>query len=347
MLYGANGYTGELLAEEAVRRGMRPLLAGRREERLRPLAERLGLEHRAFSLDDIGRHLDGCALVLLAAGPFSATSRPVVDACLRAGVSYLDITGELEVFEAVLARDDIARRAGSVLLPGIGFDVVPSDCLAASLKHALPAADRLELAFASAGGPSAGTAKTIVESLPRGGAIRRDGSIVRVPTAWKTMTIAFRDRPRIAVSIPWGDVSTAYHSTGIPNVVVFMAMPPGQIRALRLLRPFARLAGLGPVQSLLTAFIEKAVHGPDAERRRIGRSQVWGRVTSPSGATAEGTLETPDGYELTAGAGIEIARRVLDGAVEAGAYTPSKAFGAAFVTELDGCDLRIDASDPS
>jgi short subunit dehydrogenase-like uncharacterized protein len=340
MLYGANGYTGELIAAEALRRGMRPMLAGRREERVRPLAERLGLDFRCFGLDDVAAHLDGIDLVLLAAGPFSATSRPVVDACLASGTHYLDITGEIEVFEAVFARHDEARARGCVLMPGTGFDVVPSDCLAVSLASAVPDADALELAFHSSAGPSAGTTKTVIENLPRGGAARVGGRIVRVPTGWRTRTVPFRDRERLAMSIPWGDVATAYRSTKIPNITVYLAMPPRQMSMLRTTRLVAPLLGLGPVQSLLKGLAGRFVEGPSAEARGKARTQLWGRATSPRHAV-EGTLVTPEGYALTAVASVEIAARVLAGGVEPGAWTPAQALGGGFVAELDGCDLRV------
>jgi len=134
MLYGANGYTGALIAEEAKRRGLTPVLAGRRADAVRPLAERLGLPHEVFPLEDhvaLDRALERVDAVLLAAGPFSPTSRAVVDACIRTRRHYLDVTGEIAVFEAIFARDAEARERGAVLLPGVGFDVVPSDCLAA------------------------------------------------------------------------------------------------------------------------------------------------------------------------------------------------------------------------
>jgi short subunit dehydrogenase-like uncharacterized protein len=343
MLYGANGYTGVLIAEESVRRGMRPLLAGRREEAIRPLAERLGLPFRCFDLDDaVARRLDGVDLVLLAAGPFSATSRPVVDACLARGIHYLDITGEVDVFEAIFARDAEARDRGSVLMPGTGFDVVPSDCLAVSLASAVPDADTLELAFHSPGGPSAGTAKTVIENLPRGGAARVGGRIVRVPVAWRTRTIPFRDRERLAVSIPWGDVATAYRSTKIPNITVYLAMPPRQISAMRMTRLAAPILGLGPVQSLLKGLAGRYVEGPSEDARRTSRMRLWGRATSPNRAV-EGTLETPEGYALTAIASVEIAARVRAGSVEPGAWTPAQALGGGLVAELPGCDLRVGA----
>jgi short subunit dehydrogenase-like uncharacterized protein len=263
-----------------------------------------------------------------------------VDACLERGAHYLDITGEIEVFEQIHARGAEAASRGCVLLPGVGFDVVPSDCLAASLKEALPDATHLELAFHASAGPSAGTAKTAIENLGRGGAVRREGRIEQVPTAWKTRVVPFRDRPRHAVSIPWGDVSTAFHSTGIPNVVVYMAMPRKTARMMRLARPLLPLVGIPPVRSVLAALAGRYVKGPDAEQRRSGRAQLWGRVGGPGGRHAEATLVTPESYELTARTAVEAVRRLLLGDTPPGALTPSLAFGAGFVTEFEGCDLR-------
>jgi short subunit dehydrogenase-like uncharacterized protein len=349
LLYGANGYTGELTAIEAARRGERPILAGRREAVIRPLAEKLGLDWRVFELADpaaIAKGLEGVAAVLLCAGPFSHTSKPMVDACLAEGVHYLDITGEIGVFERVHRRDAQAKEKGVVLLPGSGFDVVPSDCLAAALKERLPAAERLELAFSGDGGFSRGTAKTMIEGLPQGGAVRREGKIVRVALAWKTLDVPFRDRRRPTVSIPWGDVSTAYYSTGIPNIVTYMAASPRMIRGLKLARPFTRIIGLGPVQRMLTRRVDRGQAGPSEETRERVRSHFWGRVTDATGHSVEGTLETPEGYKLTVMTSLECVKRIVagqgkDGPLPPGAHTPSTAFGAGFIKGFEGCDLRI------
>ncbi|HEX8155329.1 MAG TPA: saccharopine dehydrogenase NADP-binding domain-containing protein, partial [Thermoanaerobaculia bacterium] len=176
MIYGANGYTGELIAREAVRRGERPILAGRSGDKIVPLAKELGLDARIFDLDRIDLH--DVDLVLHCAGPFTRTAKPMVRACLEARAHYLDITGELNVFEAVLARDADAKARGITLLPGVGFDVVPTDCLAAKLKERMPDATELWLAFYSRGGSiSRGTMKTMIEHSGKGGAIRKDGAI--------------------------------------------------------------------------------------------------------------------------------------------------------------------------
>ena len=333
MIYGANGYTGQLIAEAAKERGEAPVLAGRAADKLRPLAEKLGLPWRAFALDR--PDLRDIALVLHCAGPFSATSRPMVDACLLARAHYLDITGEVEVFESVLGRGDEARARGIVLLPGTGFDVVPSDCLAALLKRRLPSATRLELAFAPSGRSSPGTLKTSIESLPRGGLVRRGGKLVRVPQAHEVREIPFADKPRMAMSIPWGDPATAFRSTQIPDITVFMAARRSVIRAARLSRFTAPLLALAPVQGFLKSRVERSVRGPDREERARGGAQFWGRA-SDGARSVEMTMTVPEGYTLTADAALECARRVVAGTVSPGAWTPSLAFGADFAASLPG-----------
>jgi saccharopine dehydrogenase (NAD+, L-lysine-forming) len=344
MIYGANGYTGEIVAEAAAARGDRPILAGRREDAVRPLAEKLGCPHRVFDLGgDVAAGLDGVTLVLHCAGPFSRTSKPMVDACLARGVHYLDITGEIAVFEACHARSGEARAAKVILMPGVGFDVVPSDCLAASLAAKLPGATLLQLAFTGLGEPSAGTAKTMLEGLPSGGAVRKDGKITRVPAAWKTMTVPFHDHERTAVTIPWGDVSTAYHSTGIPNIETYVALPRRMIRGMKLASTFRGLLKLGPVQRMAARMVERRVKGPDAEARATGKSELWGRVADDSGREVQGTLTTPEGYRFTAISALAAVDRVLAGGIAPGAHTPSTAFGASFVASLEGCTLRTPA----
>jgi short subunit dehydrogenase-like uncharacterized protein len=333
LIYGANGYSGALIARLARQRGETPILAGRSADKVRPLAQELSLPWRAFSLDRPDLH--EVDLVLHCAGPFSATSRPMVDACLAARAHYLDITGEIEVFEAVLARDEQARGRGVVLLPGPGFDVVPSDCLAALLKQRLPSATKLELAFAPLGRSSPGTLKTSIEALPRGGLVRRGGKLVRVPPAHEVREVPFADKPRQAMSIPWGDVATAFRSTGIPDITVFVAAKPSQIRAARLSRFVAPLLALPPVQQYLKFRIERTVRGPDASERARGGAQFWGRVSDGARSVAM-TMSLPEGYTLTAHAALECAQRVRAGQVKPGAWTPSLAFGAGFAATLPG-----------
>jgi len=346
LLYGANGYTGELIAEAAAAGGERPILAGRTASKIEPMGQRLGLETRIFSLDDpkrIAEALDDVTAILLCAGPFSATSAPVVDACLASGTHYLDITGELDVFEACHARDQEAKDARVTLMPGVGFDVVPSDCLAATLSEAMPDATRLLLALKGSGASSRGTAKTVVENLSAGGAVRRNGWIERVPTAYRTRTIPFHDKPRFAMTIPWGDVSTAYYSTGIGNIEVYMAVPQRLVLAAKMSRAAGPLLGLPMVQGRLKDRIDRGARGPDEEALKHGRSQLWGRVETVSGRGIEGTLTTPNGYALTTVTALDSTLRLARGEAPAGALTPSMAFGARYIEEFEGCELRVEA----
>jgi saccharopine dehydrogenase (NAD+, L-lysine-forming) len=332
LLYGATGYTGRLVARLAVERGQRPVLAGRCAAKLAPLASELGLEHRVFALDDpaaLRRGLEGVESVAHCAGPFSGTALPMVEACLDTGTHYLDITGEIDVLEQVHGLSERAREAKVVLLPGAGFDVVPSDCLAASVAAALPSATHLDVAFTVGGGASRGTALSMLEGLERGAAAlaRIDGVIRRVPLGGRRVTASFRTGPASVAAVGWGDVSTAYHSTGIPNITTYTRIPPGAALAERLVRS-------APALRLARAGVERLVRGPGERALARSRAQVWSRARDAQGRTAEAALSAGNAYALTADSVVRIADR-LPG-LPPGTLTPSQALGADFVTELDG-----------
>ncbi len=344
MLYGANGYTGELIAREAVARGMRPLLAGRNRRTIEALALELGCASRVFDLDDPDRTAEsllGVAAVLHCAGPFSATGEPMMDACLHSHVDYLDVTGEVDVIEAAAARHDRAVQAGVRLIPAVGFDVVPSDCLAALLAQRLPDASSLTLGLFTEMSFSPGTTKTMFEQLPLGARVRIGGKITRVPLAWKTREIPFRSGVRESAIAPWGDVASAWYTTGIPNIEVYMSMQPAQIRLLRKGRWLLRLLGTWPLRAGLRRLVTKHVRGPSADERHNQRASFWGQVSNEQGNQVEATLETPNGYHLTIIAALECVRRLLDGGIAPGFFTPAKAFGANLILELPETDLQF------
>ncbi|HEU0300509.1 MAG TPA: saccharopine dehydrogenase NADP-binding domain-containing protein [Longimicrobium sp.] len=341
LLYGSYGYTGRLIAERARELGLTPLLAGRDEAALQAQAAELGAPYRAFPLDDeaaLHAALRETGVVLHAAGPFARTARPMVKACLRARAHYLDITGEISVFETVAQQDVFARMEGVMLLPGAGFDVVPSDCLAAHLKRRLPGATSLTLAFQAVGGASRGTLTTMAENAGRGGAVRRGGRIVPVPAAWKSMEVDFGRGPVTVTTIPWGDVSTAYHSTGIPDVAVYTRVPARQVRVMRATRRLGWLLDSAPVQRMMKRAIRKGPPGPTPEQRARGVSLLWGRAEDAGGRRAVSRLRTPEGYTLTARTAVEAVRRVLAGDAPAGFQTPSRAYGADWILEFEGVE---------
>jgi short subunit dehydrogenase-like uncharacterized protein len=337
LIYGANGYTGELIAREAVKRGMKPILAGRSQNKLEPLAKELNLTCRTFSLDD-NKSLE-CTLkevdfVIHCAGPFSLTSDQMVEACLRLGKHYLDITGEIAVFEAMAARDRLAKAAGIMIMPGVGFDVVPSDCLALYLKNQLPSVKNLILAFYGLGKISHGTQATMTMNIGKGGAIRENGLIRSVPAAYKTREIDFGDEKKLCVTIPWGDVSTAFYTTGIPNIEVYTVVPDQQLTLLKLSRYLGWLLVTNPVQSYLQKQIPAG--GPTAAERAGGKTYLWGKATNDDGNSVEARQICPEAYTTTYLTALAIAEKILNGNFEAGFQTPAKMYGADLIIEIEG-----------
>jgi saccharopine dehydrogenase (NAD+, L-lysine-forming) len=343
MIYGANGYTGRLAAEEAVARGMRPVLAGRRVSAILPLAKSLGCPHRVFSLEDpveVHAALEDVTAVLHCAGPFSRTSWPMLRGCLARGTHYLDITGEIDVFEAVMGAGPELARRGVVAIPGVGFDVVPTDCAAKAVAEALPEAESLEIGFFSRGSMSRGTARTALESLGRLGRARVGGRIVDVPAAWKTRDVDIEGRQRLAVSIPWGDVSTAYHSTGIGDIVTYTVMSQRVLPWLRATAHAAPVFRTEAARSVVDQLVSRAVGDPSGEPQEGAGAVVWARASSGD-AIAEIRLRTPESYHFTVAAALESVRRVMEGGVRPGAHTPAMAFGAGFVGEIAGVELGV------
>lgn len=339
LLYGATGYTGELIARRAVKRGLHPILAGRNAEKVAALANELALEHRVFALDDpaaLDKGLAGIAVVLHCAGPFAHTSKPMVDACLRTKTHYLDITGEIAVFESLARRTAEAYSAGLMLLPGVGSDVVPTDCLAAHLKRRMPTAKKLTLAYMSTTGFSHGTATTAVENIHRGGAVRSGGKITRVPAAWKTRKFDFGRGPVLSVLIPWGDVSTAFYSTGIPNIEFYSPSLASARPLMIASRYLGWLLGSSPVQKLLKRQIQSQPPGPNDAEREHGKSIAVGEVEDAAGNKMLSRLRGPESYKITVLTAIAIVQKVLDGKFTPAFQTPSLAYGADFILEIEG-----------
>ena len=344
LLYGAYGYTGRLIVERAVALGLRPVVAGRDGARTQALAEEHGLEWAAFGLDRpaaLTAALDDVGLVLNVAGPFSATWRPVLEACLAAPCHYLDITGEIDVLEAMQDRADEARDAGVHVVPAVGFDVVPTDCAAVLAAERVDDATELDLALSVSGGASRGTTRTTLERLGQRGAVRRNGRIVPVPIGSERRTIAFTDRPRRGTSIPWGDVSTAYRSTGIANITVYATLPPG---LTWLGRGFGLLLRAGPLRRMTERLVDRLVTGPGSQELASGHARVRAEVRNDRGDAAAVELVTPNAYALTATAAVAAVQRVLGGGVRRppGIHTPSAAFGADFVLGLPGVTRVVD-----
>lgn len=340
IIYGSYGYTGNLITEIAAKAGKLVILSGRDEIKLKAQSNKSGLPYKKADLSseaEMDALLADAALVIHCAGPFKHTYKNMLKACIRNKTHYLDITGEIEVFESVKAMDASIKAAGIMAMPGTGFDVVPSDCLAAYLKNLLPDATHLELAFMGIGGSmSHGTAMTMAENIDKGGAIRKDGKIQPVPTAYDVKKIDYGKGPYSSMSIPWGDVSTAHFSTGIPNIIVYTAMPESSITWAKRSNFLAPVLKTSLVKSLVKKYIDSRPAGPDEATRKRAKSALWGKVSNAEGKSIEARLSTVEGYTLTAATAWLIAGKVADGNFKPGYQTPSSVYGSELVLEVPG-----------
>ena len=346
MIYGVTGYTGALISKLAHREQLAHIAAGRNAAEVGAHAAMHNLPARVFALDDaaaLDQALAECTVVLNCAGPFITTAPPLVAACLRTGTHYLDLAGEYPAFAQHEAQRAAAVERGVLVLPGIGFSVAPTDCLALHLKQRLPSATSLTLAFDAEGGVSQGTLGAVLGDLARPGVVRRRGSLEPRHAGSDRHTLNLGRGPRAVVLNPWrGDLVTAFWSTAIPNITTYSVFPTPLVAAMRsaVLR---RVIGSARGQRLLKSIVKRLPAGPGEDARAAGTTAVWGEVSNQIGERRRATLTGPEAYDFTAHAALAAARRILAGAAPAGLHTPATAFGADWVLELPGVSGFVDS----
>lgn len=338
MIYGATGYTGQLMTRRALEIGLRPVLGGRSESKLAAMSACPALEYRVASLaqpDSLDAALRGITVVLHAAGPFSETSRPMVDACLRTQTHYLDVSGEIRVIEALVQRDAEARQRGIMTMPAVGFDVVPSDCLAAHVARRLPGATCLALGLAGLRFMTRGSAKTLVEAADFG-VVRRNGLITPVPLGSLQRSFDYGAGARPSHNISWGDVATAYYTTGIPNIETYYEATPIVQAVLMSGRYFGWALRTSPWQAWLKAQAALLPDGPTDQQRASWEMVIVAEATDRAGRRASARLRTPEAYTFTGTTAVAIAQRVLNDDLEIGFQTPARVYGGDLVLGFDG-----------
>jgi short subunit dehydrogenase-like uncharacterized protein len=344
LIYGANGYTGKLITQEAKEKGLSVEIAGRNEEEIQKLSKKTDFPYHIVELtdkDNLNKLLKKFNTVIHCAGPFSETAIPMVEACIQSKTNYLDITGEIWVFGDIMKYHKQAQEAGIALIPGVGFDVVPTDCLAGYLKKKLPTATSLELAFVgSKTGMSRGTAVTMAKNISKGGFIREDGEIKNVPLAYEVKEIEFAHRKQWSMTIPWGDLMTSYHQTQIPNIKVFSGASLKMINKIKKFRNLKFLLGIAWIQKLVRRKIENSVTGPSDKNLKNGKTYVIGTISDDTGKNFKTELITPEAYFLTAKTALASALK-LEGNALNGYLTPALAFGIDFIMEFENVE-RID-----
>ncbi len=340
IIYGSYGYTGELIVEESLSKNFSILLAGRNEQRLKIQSEKTGYPYKAIDLNHhtaLVELLKEGEVLVNAAGPFKNTASQMVEACIEAKTHYLDINGDISIFELIKTYGYKAKYAGIMLMSGTGFDVVPTDCIAVKLKNKMPDAISLKIAFANIeGGVSHGTASTVASRLGEKAVRRVDGKLVPIALGKNGMWIDFGEKKLFAMSIPWGDISTAYVSTGIPNIESFMSVKPKVYKALKFQGLVNWLLKTQVVRKIIQKKIDSKPAGPNFEERKKSYSLVWAEVKNKKGETLSARIKTPEAYNLTATASLLIAEKVLSGNFQPGFQTPAKTYGENLVFEIDG-----------
>lgn len=342
LIYGAAGFTGRLIVEEALSLGLPVVLGGRTQSSLEALARRDGLAYRVASVDSlpaVAALLDDVAVVLNAAGPFRLTAMPLARACVERGVHYLDISGEFEAIESLASLGERAREQHITIVSGTGFDVVASDCLAALVVRELGTAQQLSIALRGLNTISRGSALTVFDRFGEDVAVRRKGSLTRVPAGALTREVDFGTGATQTTAVSWADVASAYYTTGVPDITVYYEMTPMVRLGLNASRYGAWLLQTPAWRWWQGAGARMLADGPSMDQRSGGRADVVAHAVNAEGDWAEARLQTPEVYSFSAISSVDIADRVLAGDFRAGFQTPARAYGPEYVLSLPGVQL--------
>ena len=337
IIYGANGYLGAQIARLAVQHGLKPELAGRNKAALTELGKALNLSVTVLPLDDpyrLEQRLKKTAFVFNCAGPFQATAQPLVTACLNTQTHYLDITGELSVFETLLGYDTAAKNNKIMLLPGAGFDVAATDCLALYLSTKIEQPTHLTLAFESQGPATLppGTQRTAIELLAYGERLRYQGQLIEPQRRFKQKTIDLGSGPKPCLRITWGDAVTAFHSTQILTIENYLSLPVRQQQLVRLSHYASPLFQFAPVRQLAKKLL--VTPPPTVEDCQKTQTTVWGEVKNQKGERFSAQLKGPEAGSLwTADIALQMIKKVLTGDTTSGFQTPATAYGADLIIE--------------
>jgi short subunit dehydrogenase-like uncharacterized protein len=344
LIYGASGYTAGLLLPELRARGIPFLVAGRNGARVAQVAEAFAAPARVFALDDaaaLRRGLEGVEVVLNAAGPFLDTTEPLLQACLAVGAHYLDLSGELQPLQRASELGAQARAQGLMILPGVGFDVVPSDCLALHVARRLPDAEHLMLSICGSNLLSHGSALTFAEHAGTPVFVRRAGVLEAMRFRIQMRWVEFGSGVRPVIAVSWGDLVTAFHSTSIANIEVYFEATTPRFLGIATNQYFGWMARMDWAKSLLRSYASLMPSGPSELERNSEQAiivaEAWSRTRR-----VRARLVTTEAYTFTALAAAAILERVLGGTRAPGFQTPATLLGPDFVLSIPGT-LREDS----
>jgi short subunit dehydrogenase-like uncharacterized protein len=339
LIYGGTGYTGRLIAEHARNLRHSVVIAGRTADRVHDVATELDLPGRVFSLEEpevIDDALGDISVLINAASPFARTTPPLIEACLRTRTHYLDVTGELPVFQQAFSYDKAARERSIMIMPGVGLGVVASDCLALHVATRLPNANYLRIAILRPDSFSRGSFRSALGLSSSRVTIRRNGRMISVPVGRLQRAFDYGDGKRESVAVSWADVFTAYHSTGIRNIEAYFEAGLASRALYQLGAGVADTLRLPPVARWLDMAIGALPDGPSAQRRQMERCVIVAEAEDSWRQRSCARLETPDGYSFTAEAATEVAVRAARGDFHPGFQTPARVYGADLVLEFKG-----------
>lgn len=335
LVYGATGYTGKLFIRYAQQAQLPIVIAGRSSE-VAKVAQEFGCAYKIFSIADvptIAQNLAEIKLVVNLAGAFVNTNQNIIKACIQTQTHYIDIAGEYPEFETAYQFNNAAQEAGMMVMAGAGFGVVPTDIAANLAQQRLPDAQKLVIGFATEGGASQGTLKTVLKDIHKAGIIRQNGKAETAQPAFQMIQRKATGKTFELVYNPWrADLFTTYLSTNIPNIETYSAFPSIVVSFMK-----GKLLWLRDF--LLNYVVNWLPLGPSDKELKAGKTYVWATASNTSGQEATVQIIGTEAYLFTTQTLLGISKRILQNDYKVGFQTPN-IYGKKLLEEIPAVEIR-------
>lgn len=334
LIYGATGYTGKLFANHLIKSGIQPILAGR-SRKVETLGKELDCSVRLFSTEDAGKHLKDVDALVNLAGPFAKTQDGLIKGCIESHTHYLDIAGEVPEVKNAHQYDEQARKAGIVILPATGFGVVPTDIAARLACEQVEMPTHLTILYATRGGASRGTLKTVLKDIQKPGVCLRNGKFEKAFPAEKAQQTMVFEKTVKGVYNPWrADLFTARHTTNVENIETYSEFPAFVVSMMK-----GRLTWLRNL--ILNKLINFLPEGPNKKQLRKGKTYIKAIAVNDRNETGTVEVEGPEAYLFTIISIQQMLQLLFASKAESGFKTPAQ-FGTQWISEVEGVKINTE-----
>lgn len=337
IIYGATGYTANLIIKKAIQMGLPPVLAGRDRSKISSVAKKYGLKYKVFEINDINviqANIENSNLILNASSNYKLTAQPFINACLASGCHYLDLCGEISVLKKIFEYNELAKYGNITIIPNSGYHSIVTDCFAGYVANLIENPIELNYYLLDASIPSLGTLKSSLDAFLGGGFVLKYNNFENIKMGSIKTRVEHKNKALTLYASPMAELYLSHISTSIPNINVYLKIPLLYSLLLDYFGDYILKLLQSEKRTAILNLIDKFVKGPSEAINKKLKSMIGVNVKNLKGDSLTMWLEAPEAYDFTATLSVEAVKLALSG-LPSGVLTPIQAYGCNFLSKFN------------